>query len=130
MHYRPKTWTMTRDEPRFAIPPYWADGLPAREEEEPASSSQQQSNDDGRVAITFTNTLHDDVELKWINPQGQSETHQANIPAHGEIMLNSYVGHSFVALSKSTNKVVGRVTLDASHNQIKMDIGSANANEL
>lgn len=136
MHYRPKDWTMTRDEPRFAIPPYWADGLPSREEQEEASSSSSNTNQQiptsNKVQVSFENVLNDelDIELFWINEEDQSELHQAYLPNKSKLTLDTFIGHQFIAKLKESKLTLGRYVLESSHHGHTFKIGSLDKDEL
>jgi len=143
MHYRPKNWTMTRDEPRFAIPPYWADGLPSKEEQDKQTQMNEleeenlrrmlhSNNDHQKVQISFENVLtNEEIELLWINQQDhQSEMHQAYISPNSHLTLDSFIGHQFAAKSRTSGHYLGRYNLQAEHRGQTLKIGNSNAGEL
>lgn len=98
LHYRPVGWALSRELPRFAIPPWWANGLETRSNDD-GEAFVRGKNDGESVAVTFSNQRPEgsgDVAFYWAGGQGTFVKQGAMGPGDS-INIQTSVGHSFVA---------------------------------
>jgi len=111
LHYRPVGWGLTRDFPRFAIPPWWADGLEAR-------TGGTEDDEQRKISLTFSNEQpggSGKLALYWVG-DGGSLVSQGTLQPGGRVEISTTVGHSFVARTAGTsatedNSDVGQWTI-------------------
>jgi len=99
LHYRPVGWALSRELPRFAIPPWWANDLESRSSDDNDDAVAHGKNDGESVAVTFSNQRPEgsgDVAFYWAGEQGTFVKQGAMGPGDS-INIQTSVGHSFVA---------------------------------
>ena len=113
---------MTRELSRFAIPPYWAEGLPREGDgsgeamaDLKAKAKASRAVTTGGVVgatgvtVTFVNEGSRAVDLYWRDPSGAGAapgghggTHlQGTLEPGRKLGLDSHVGHAFVAVESA-----------------------------
>lgn len=104
MHYRPKGWARSREEARFAIPPYWADGLPRDESGGFTSSGGASSSSSSAAAssldVVFVNNGVEPVRLFWLG-DGGARVLQGQLAVGEVLALSTHAGHAFVAVPEA-----------------------------
>jgi hypothetical protein len=98
MHYRPKGWARSREEARFAIPPYWADGLPRDQGGESSSSDSSSVAAASSFDVTFVNNGNALVRVFWLGGGG-ARVAQGALAAGESLALATHAGHAFVAVA-------------------------------
>jgi len=119
LHYRPKGWAMTRDDPRFAIPPYWSDGVDPNAKPVPGTRASATPEPPGGAepsparVIRFHNPPGAaPVTVAWISPSlpeagGAAAANEVVVQVISELggggtaALHSFVGHTFVATTSA-----------------------------
>ena len=133
LHYRPVGWAMTREASRFAIPPFWRDGL-ERSNESPSERSTKAEGQaaDARMRVTFelaprngrNGGAHQGVQLFWVSPAGDLVS-QGRLDKPGEtIPVTTYEGHAFEARALGPNGArAGSWTIRKEHHNNRILIG-------
>lgn len=143
MHYRPKGWSRSREEARYAIPPYWAEGLPRSDLSSSSISSTGEvdalsSDGDGTgnasgIEVTFANNFGEPVHLFWLQ-EGGVRLIQGELAAGEEMALGTHTGHTFIAVPERAGdqgNALQEWTMEKSHHKqrLLMDPTRPDAND-
>lgn len=104
LHYRPKNWSLSRDQIRLAVPPFWNQGLKDRSLDNEPEILETPLGDPSTVTFKLIESWpqHRRVDIIWLpHPTSPGQLYATLGAGTSTHVVRSFVGHNWRAVTAS-----------------------------